>query len=79
MWYLIIRIISVISFGIATYSILLWCLYRKMPGRARRHLMNAYNENSKRKLLIVLGYLLLLAILIIMSFVLIKFKTRGEL
>jgi len=41
--------------------------------------MNAYNENSKRKLLIVLGYLLLLAILIIMSFVLIKFKTRGEL
>lgn len=80
MWYLIvIRSLCIIFFGIATYSILLWVLGRSVPGRLRKHQKQSEEKYINRKVWIVWGYYFLLAFLIILGLIIIRYAIRGGL
>lgn len=65
--------------GIAAYSVLLWILGRRMPGRLRRDRKKSNGRYGKNKEWFALGYHLILAILIFLVFICIKYMVRGEL
>ena len=63
--------------GITAYSALLWIIGRRIPGRLRKHSKRI--DYCKKRVWTVLVYYALLAILIIIAFILIKYMVRGEL
>lgn len=75
----IIRSLCLMMLGITIYSILLCIVGWRIPGRLRRHHKGTENKHYRRKALIVLGYYTLLAFLIILGYVLIKYVIWGEI
>lgn len=80
MWSLaLIRSLSIMLLGIAVYSILLWVIGLRIPGRPRKNHRQDDSNYRNRRAWIVLGYYIPLAILIILVFTIIKFMVRGDL
>lgn len=75
----VIRGLCLMLLGIVAYSVLLWIFGRRIPGRLRRDKKESdsrYGENKER---LVLRYHLILAILILLGYLGIKYMVRGEL
>lgn len=75
----IIRGLCLILLGVTVYSILMHIVGWRIPGRLRRFQKRRDMNCYKHKTLIVLGYYILLAFLIMLGFVLIKYMIRGEI
>jgi uncharacterized membrane protein len=79
LWLTIIRAICLMLIGVSTYSILLWVFGWRMPGRLRRIHRLIDNKSNKQKAIIIFGYYLLLGSMILVGFLLIKYRVRGGL
>lgn len=65
--------------GMTAYSILLWIVGRRIPGRLRRQHKRTDYRGDRYKPIIILGYYILLAFLIILGFVFLKYMIWGEI
>lgn len=76
-YFTIIRSLCLMLLGITAYSTLLWVTGWRIPGRLRKH--NRQIDYGRKKIWTVLVYNALLAFLIILSLMFIKYMVRGAL
>lgn len=67
------------ALGATAYSFLLWVIGRRMPGRLRKNHRQVDNKYNNKKVLIVVGYYILLGIIILFGSLFIKYMVRGDL